>query len=214
MGFLEGMLEGAVKENFGGTKVGYQSKNIDFKGPHKRVTFGDLFKKYSGINYDEANEGDLKKKAEELGIIIEKSMTKGNIGDEIYKKVARPNIVEPTFVIDHPLEISPLAKKLEDDPEHVARFQLIAGGMEVMNGFSELNDPLDQRERFEVQEKIAKKLGNKEAHRMDEDFLEALEYGMPPAAGVGIGIDRLVALLTDSHSIREIILFPLMKPRG
>ena len=213
MNFLEEMLEHVVKGNFGKTKIKFQGKDIDFKGSYKRVTFNELFKKYSGLDYDKSGESDLKKKAEELGITIEKSMTKGNIGDEIYKKIARPNILAPTFVINHPLEISPLAKKLDDDPEHVARFQLVVGGTEALNGFSELNDPVDQLERFEKQENAAKKLGNEEAHRMDEDFVEALEYGMPPAAGVGIGIDRLVALLTDSHSIREIIIFPLMKPR-
>jgi lysyl-tRNA synthetase class 2 len=115
-------------------------------------------------------------------------------------------------MINHPLELSPLSKKIPDDPEHVARFQLIVGGTEIVNAFSELNDPLDQRERFEAQQKSAKK-GNEEAHPFDEDFVEALEYGMPPAAGWGLGIDRLVAILTNSHSIREIILFPLMKPR-
>ena len=214
MNFLEKMLEHVVKGNFGKTKIRYQGKDIDFKGPYKQVAFNDLFKKYSDLDYDKSGEGDLKRRAEELGITIEKSMTKGNIGDEIYKKAARPFIIAPTFIINHPLEISPLAKKIDDNSGHVARFQLIAGGTEVLNGFSELNDPLDQRERFEAQERIAKKLGNEEAHMMDKDFVEALEYGMPPAAGVGIGIDRLVALLTDSHSIREIILFPLMKPRS
>jgi len=213
MSFLEEMLEHVMRGNFGKTKIKYQGKDVDFKGPYKRITFSDLFKKYAGIDYDKSDEGDLKRKAEELSIVIEKSMTKGNIGDEIYKKTARPNIVDPTFIINHPLEISPLAKKLDDDPSHVARFQLIAGGMELLNGFSELNDPMDQHERFEAQEKIAKKLGGEEAHRMDEDFIEALEYGMPPAAGVGIGLDRLVALFTDSRSIREIILFPLMRPQ-
>ena len=212
MAFVEKMLEHVVEKNLGSTKINYQDKTIDFKGPFKRVAFNDLFKEYSGMDYDESSEEDLKKKAKELEIKIEKSMTKGNIGDEIYKKVARPNIVEPTFIINHPLEISPLAKKLEEDQNHVARFQLVVGGMEVMNGFSELNDPIDQRERFEEQEKAAKK-GNEETQRMDQDYIEAMEYGMPPAAGIGIGIDRITALLTDSHSIREIILFPLMKPR-
>ena len=214
MDFLEEMLEHIVKGNFGKTKLKFQGKDIDFKGPYKRIAFNDLFKKYSGLDYDKSDESDLKKKAEELGITIEKSMTKGNIGDEIYKKVARPNILTPTFVINHPLEISPLAKKLDDDPEHVARFQLVVGWMEIMNGFSELNDPVDQLERFKEQAGVARKLDNEEAHRMDGDFVEALEYGMPPAAGVGIGIDRLIALFTDSHSIREVILFPLMKPRS
>ena len=210
MTFLEKMMEQvATKISSPHLETPFLS---DFKRPYPRVTFNDLFKKYTGIDYDEADEETLVKKAKELEIKIEKTMTKGNVADEIYKKVARPKIVEPTFLIDHPLELSPLAKKIEKDPEHVSRFQLIAGGTEVMNGFSELNDPLDQRERFEEQEKIAKK-GNKEAHRFDEDFVEALEYGMPPAAGVGIGIDRLAALLTDSHSVREIIAFPLMKPK-
>ncbi len=203
MTFLEKMLE-----ELGG-KI---SSLINFKGPYPRITFNDLFQKYIGINYDEADEETLIKKAKELEIKIEKTMTKGNVADEIYKKVARPKITEPTFIINHPLEISPLSKKIEKDPEHVARFQLVAGGTEIMNGFSELNDPLDQRERFEEQEKTAKK-GNKEAHRFDQDFVEALEYGMPPAAGVGVGIDRLTALLTGSHSVREVIAFPLMKPR-
>jgi lysyl-tRNA synthetase, class II len=212
MKFLEKMLRHIVSGTCGKTKIKNGDSEIEFKGPFKRISFNDLFKKYSGLEYDEASEEDLKIKAKELGIKIEKSMTKGNLGDEIYKKVARPYIIDPTFVVNHPIEISPLAKKLDDDQKHVARFQLVVGGTELLNGFSELNDPLDQRERFEAQEKAAKR-GNEEAQRLDENFIEALEYGMPPAAGVGIGIDRLVTLLTNSHSIREIILFPLMKPR-
>lgn len=213
MEFIESMFEHIVKKKFATTTIKYQGKEIDFNKPYPRVVFNDLFKKYSGIDYDEADENELKAKAKELDIKIEKSMTKGNLGDEIYKKVARPNIIEPTFIINHPLEISPLAKKLEDNESRVARFQLVAGGMELTNGFSELNDPADQRQRFEAQEKFSKK-GDEEAQRLDEDYIEALEYGMPPAAGVGIGLDRLVALLTDSHSIREVILFPLMKPHS
>ncbi len=232
MEFVESMLEHIVDKKFGlnpvlagsaehlggqnvnvlgGTKIEYQGKEIHFVKPYPRITFNDLFKKYSGLDYDSADENDLKEKAKELGIKIEKNMTKGNLGDEIYKKVARPHITQPTFVINHPLGISPLAKKIGNDPAHAARFQLIVGGMEIVNAFSELNDPIDQRQRFEAQEKVAKK-GNEEAQRLDEDYLEAMEYGMPPAAGVGLGIDRLVALLTDSHSVREVILFPLMKP--
>ena len=121
-------------------------------------------------------------------------------------------LIDPVFVINHPLALSPLSKKLSEDSDHVARFQLLAGGMELLNAFSEVNDPLDQRERLETQEKIRKK-GNEEAQRLDEDFIEALEYGMPPAVGIGIGIDRLVALLTDSHTLREVLLFPLMKKK-
>ncbi|MBI4117126.1 MAG: lysine--tRNA ligase [Parcubacteria group bacterium] len=129
--------------------------------------------------------------------------------DEVFKKSIRPKIIEPTFVIDHPVDLSPLAKKLGEDQHHVARFQLIAGGFELCNAFSELNDPLDQKERFDQQ----KKLKGDEVHPYDREFLEALEYGMPPAAGIGIGIDRLVMLLADSKNLREIILFPTMKPR-
>ncbi len=212
MEFVESMLEHIVDKSFGGTRIEFQGKEIHFVKPYTRISFNDLFKKYSGLDYDEAGENELKEKAKELGIKIEKSMTKGNLGDEIYKKIARPNIISPTFVINHPIEISPLAKKLNDDPHHVARFQLVVGGMEVVNAFSELNDPVDQRERFEIQEKNARK-GNEESQRFDEDYIEAMEYGMPPAAGVGVGVDRLIALLTDSHSVREIIMFPLMKPR-
>ncbi len=212
MTFVEGLLAGVVKKLFGSSKTKIQAGEVDFKGPYPRVTFNDLFQKNSGLNYDETDEATLAKKARELKITIEKTMTKGNIADEIYKKVARPKIIQPTYVINHPLDISPLSKKLDKDPEHVARFQLIVGGMEVTNGFSELNDPIDQKERLFEQERNVKK-GNKEAHQFDADYIEAMEYGMPPAAGIGIGIDRLVALLTNSHSIREVILFPLMKPK-
>ncbi|MDP3953831.1 MAG: lysine--tRNA ligase [bacterium] len=212
MEFVEKMLLHVTKEWFGKSSFNYQEKEIKFEKSFSRISFNDLFKQYSGLDYDSTDGEELAEKAKELGIQINKSMTKGNLGDEIYKKVARPNIIEPTFVINHPLEISPLAKKLSDDQDHVARFQLIVGGMEVVNGFSELNDPVDQRGRFEEQEKNAKR-GDQEAQRLDEDFIEALEYGMPPAAGVGIGIDRLIALFTDSHSVREIIGFPLMKPK-
>lgn len=212
MEFVESMLEHIIEKKNNSTEIEYQNQRINFARPYPRIAFNDLFKRYSGLDYDESAEKDLEKKAKELGIKIEKNVTKGNLGDEIYKKIARPNIVQPAFVINHPLEISPLAKKLGDDPNHVARFQLIAGGMEIVNAFSELNDPIDQRERFEMQEKTAGK-DNEEAQRLDEDYIEAMEYGMPPAAGIGIGIDRLVALLTDSHSVREIIIFPLMKPK-
>ncbi|MEK7124780.1 MAG: lysine--tRNA ligase, partial [Patescibacteria group bacterium] len=212
MAFTEKMLEQVVRQARGSTTVRYKNQDIDFKGPYIRVTFNDLLEKHSGLNYDVADEDTLAAKAKELGITIEKAMTKGNIADEIYKKVARPLIIQPIFVINHPLDISPLSKKLEGDDQHVARFQLLVAGNEIINAFSELNDPLDQRERFEAQRAVAKR-GSQETHPFDEDFVEALEYGMPPAAGWGLGIDRLVAILTDSHSIREVIAFPLMKPK-
>lgn len=211
MKFTEELLESVVAMIFGNTKIKYKNQTVDFKGPYKRLIFNDLLEKYTGLNYDEADEETLAKKAKELDIKIEKAMTKGNIADEIYKKVARPEIIEPTFVVNHPIDISPLSKRLEKEPDHVARLQLLVGGNEIVNAFSELNDPIDQRQRFEAQQNAARK-GNEEAHPFDEDFIEALEYGIPPAAGLGLGIDRLVAILTDSHSIRDVIIFPLMKP--
>lgn len=213
MSFMEELLGELVKNLFDATELKIKNKIINFKRPFERIEFNEILQKYADINYDKAGEKELRKKAEELDIVIEKKMTKGTVADEIYKKIIRPEIIQPTFIVNHPLEISPLAKKIEKDPDHVERFQLLVGGMEVMNGFSELNDPLDQRRRFEEQEDIHKK-GDEEAQRLDEDFIEALEYGMPPAAGVGIGVDRLVALLTDSSVLREIILFPTMKPRS
>lgn len=220
MSFTEELLRQLIINLFGSPVLKYRAGEISFQESFSRVEFNELLKKYSGLDYDEVEEDDLKKRAQELGIMIEKRMSKGVVADEIYKKVARPNLINPTFVTNHPLDISPLAKKLEpveenrfgDKVEHVERFQLLVGGMEVANGFSELNDPLEQRERFRMQEKNWEG-GDKEAQRFDEDFVEALEYGMPPAAGIGIGIDRLCVLLTNSHNIREVILFPLMKPR-
>ena len=134
------------------------------------------------------------------------------MADEIYKKVVQPKLVKPTFVVNHPIEISPLAKRHEKDSRKAARFQLVIGGLEVVNGFSELNDPQDQLERFKDQEK-QRRAGAEETQRMDKDFIEALEYGMPPAAGLGIGVDRLVMLFTNSHNLREVILFPTMRPK-
>ncbi len=138
---------------------------------------------------------------------------KAEIADEIYKKYCRSKIWQPTFIIHHPLGAFPLAKQFEKNPSKTENFQLVVAGFELVNAFSELNDPIEQKRRFEEQEKIFKQ-GFGEAQRMDKDFIQALEYGMPPAAGFGMGIDRLVALLTNSHSLREIILFPLMKPKS
>ncbi len=190
----------------------YDGKKINFKTPWKRLEFYDLLQKYTKIKLDDVNQQALFEKAKELGVKVEKERPKAEIADEIYKKYCRQKIVQPTFVIHHPIGFQPLAKAQEKDPSKLANFQLIVGGFELCNAFSELNDPLEQRKRFEEQESLHKK-GLEEAQRMDEDFLEALEYGMPPAAGFGMGIDRLVALLTDSHALREIILFPTMRPK-
>ena len=212
MKLTEKLFDFLLKKVFSSTKISYQEKEMDFKAPWPRVEFSQLIKKYTKINLDEINRDALFKKAAELGIKLKKGLEKAEIADEIYKKFCRPKIWEPTFVIHHPLGFQPLAKALEKEPQKLANFQLVAAGFELLNAFSELNDPIEQRRRFEEQEKMFKS-GFEEAQRKDTDFLEALEYGMPPAAGFGMGIDRLVSLLTDSHGLREVILFPTMRPR-
>lgn len=214
MQFCEILLGGLVRKVSGRSEIEYRGKKINFGFPWQRVEFEALLQKYSSINIWEDGLPNIIKKAKNLGIQVKQGDTKHRIYDEVYKKVCRPKIWDPTFVIRHPIELSPLAKTLPADPKKSARFQLIAGGLELCNAYSELNDPEDQKKRFLEQEQARKLEGaGAEAQRYDADFIEALEYGMPPAAGFGMGIDRLAALLTDSHSLREIILFPTMKPR-
>ncbi|OIP76480.1 MAG: lysine--tRNA ligase [Parcubacteria group bacterium CG2_30_36_18] len=217
MKLTERMFENLLKKLFGRLIIKYEGKEIDFKTPWPRIEFNQLIKKYTKINLEEINLEALKREAKKLGLEVKGN--KAEIADEIYKKICLPKIWQPTFIIHHPLGTFPLAKSLEDSNPpttpyiKLASLQLVAGGCwELVLGFSELNDPIEQRKRFEEQEKFFK-AGLEEAQRMDEDFLEALEYGMPPAAGFGLGIDRLVALLTDSHSLREVILFPTMRPK-
>ncbi len=191
----------------------FEGKTISFIKPFARVTFNDLLKRYALItDYASETRSSLALRAQRLGVDVFGYESKGKIADEIYKKVCRPHLVQPTLLTNHPLDISPLAKKQDKNPEEVRRFQLIAAGMELANGFAELNDPREQRERFEAQEK-ERIGGEEEAHRIDEDYLEAMEYGMPPAAGLGIGIDRLVMLLTNTKNVREVVLFPTMRPK-
>lgn len=210
MKFTERMLSSLVKKIFKKTKISYQGKEIDFKPPWERVEFDALFRKEVGIDYESVNQKFLLEKAKKLGLSVEDDFPKFEIADEIFKKIIRPKIWNPTFVIHFPLGFQALAKPLEKNPKKLANFQLIVAQIELVNAFSELNDPIEQRRRFLEQEKLFKS-GLEEVHRLDEDFLEALEYGMPPAAGFGMGIDRLVTLLTDSYSLREVILFPLMR---
>lgn len=212
MKLTEQMFEVLLKKIFDKLKVKYEGKEIDFKTPWPRIEFSQIFRKYTKINLEEIHPKALKKKAEVLGVKIPPGAKKAEIADEIYKKFCRPKIWNPTFLIHHPAEAKPLAKTLEKNPSKSANFQLVVAGWELVNAYSELNDPILQRKRFKEQEKLFKE-GFEEAQRIDEDFLEALEYGMPPAAGFGLGIDRLVALLTNSHSLREVILFPTMRPR-
>jgi len=208
----EKMLCSLIKKFLGKMSLQYQGKKINFKTPWIRIEFSQLFKRDTKIDLEEINQAGLVKKAKELEIEVEKNMPKAEIADEIYKKYCLPKIQEPCFILHHPLGFQPLAKKFTKNSFKLANFQLIVAGMELINSYSELNDPIEQGERFKEQERLFKK-GFKEAIRSDKDFLEALEYGMPPAAGWGMGIDRLVALLTDSHSLREIILFPTMRPK-
>ena len=212
MKFTERMFENLLKKTFKTLKIKYEGKEISFKAPWPRIEFNQILKKYTKINLDEIHFKALKEVAEKLGLEAPKGSQKSEIADEIYKKICLPKIQQPTFIINHPLGSFPLAKQLEGNPKKLANFQLVVAGWELINAFSELNDPIEQRRRFEEQEKLFK-AGFEEAQRTDEGFLEALEYGMPPAAGFGLGIDRLVALLTNSHSLREVILFPTMKPK-
>ena len=210
MKLTEEMITSLNKNLFGNLKIEYQGKKIDFKAPFKRIEFNQLFKKYTKINLAEIHINALKKEAKKLGLEVEGG--KFEIADQIYKKVCLAKIEEPTFIIHYPSDAFPLAKLLDKDSSKSASFQLIVRGVELVKAYSELNNPVLQEQRFKEQEKIFEK-GFEEAQRMDKDYLKALEYGMPPAAGWGMGIDRLVALLTDSHSLREVILFPTMRKK-
>jgi len=212
MHLVEKMFSYLLKKIFGKLEISYQNKKINFKTPWPRIKFSQFLRKETKINLDEINQEALLKEAQKLGVQIEKGASKAEMADEIFKKICRPKIWQPSFIIHHPLGFQPLAKSLEEEPGKLANFQLVAGGIELINAFSELNNPIEQRKIFEEQEKLYK-AGFEEAQRIDDDFLEALEYGMPLAAGFGMGIDRLVILLTDSHSLREIILFPTMRPK-
>ena len=210
MSLTEEMITSLVKNLFGKLKIEYENKKIDFKAPWKRIEFNQLFKKYTKINLEEIHINALKKEAKKLDLEVQGG--KFEIADQIYKKVCLAKIEEPTFVIHYPSDAFPLAKLLDKNSSKSASFQLIIKGMELVKAYSELNNPVLQKQRFKEQEKIFEK-GFEEAQRMDKNYIKALEQGMPPAAGWGMGIDRLVALLTDSHSLKEVILFPTMRPK-
>jgi len=210
MKLTEKMFDVVLTKVLGTTDVKYGENVLNFKGPFERIEFFALLEKYTGIKYEEISEKALFEKAKEMGIEVPDGADKPNIADEIYKKYCRPSIIQPTFVIHYPKGFQPLAKNL--DEEKLANFQLVVAGAEVINAFSEQNDAIDQGEVLRGQEKLFKG-GFEEAQRSDEEFIEALEHGMPPAAGFGMGIDRIVSMLTDSGSLREVILFPLMKDK-
>lgn len=211
MDLVEEMFEKIALKLHNSTIVQVGENKIDFQRPWKRYSMTEAIQEFANIDISEMDEESLAKAAKKLGIEIDKSLGKAKIIDEIFSAKCEPNLIQPTFINDYPVEMSPLAKKHRDKKGLVERFELICNGKEICNAFSELNDPIDQRERFEDQLKLGKR-GDEEAMVMDEDFLRALEYGMPPAAGLGIGIDRLVMIMTDSKSIQDVIFFPQMRP--
>ena len=211
MKFTEKIFVSLLKKTLNKTEVEYESKKLRFKAPWPRIEYNEIFRKYTKINLEDISEAALKTKAKKMG--VDTKGGKFEIADEIFKKVIRPKIEQPVFIIHYPSKFFPLAKPLDNSPDKSASFQLIAAGMELVKAYNELNNPILQKHNFKEQEKIFKK-GFDEAQRMDNDFIKALEYGMPPTAGWGLGIDRLVMLLTDSHSAREVILFPTMKTKN
>jgi len=212
MDLTEDMIASIAQEVLGTTKINYQGTEIDLTPPWTRLTMHEAVKKYTGLDLKNVSDEEARKMAAQIGIQVAKDATKGTVLNEIFETKVEEHLIQPTFIMDYPIEISPLAKKREDDPSLTYRFELFIVAREHANAFSELNDPLDQRERFLKQmEQRAK--GDEEAQMLDEDFVRALEVGMPPTGGLGIGVDRLIMLLTDSPSIRDVILFPTLRPR-
>jgi lysyl-tRNA synthetase class 2 len=201
----------SIKNVLGSLKVTFKDHSIDFTTPWKRIKLSDALMQYAGINID-ISENELRSLAKERGVDNADSLGAGKLINELYDRFVEPHLIQPTFIIDYPLETSPLAKKKRDNPKLVERFEVIVAGMEIANAFSELNDPIDQRARFEKQVEL-KKAGDEETESLDEDYVRALEIGMPPTGGLGIGIDRLIMLATNSHSIRDVLLFPHMRPK-
>ena len=214
MDLTESMFKYLAEKVCGSSVITYNGIEIDFGKPFERITMVDCIKKYAGIDFDEVKtDEEAKALAREKNIEFEERHTKGDIVNLFFEEFCEKNLIQPTFVMDHPLAISPLTKKKPDDPEKVERFELFINTWEMCNAYSELNDPIDQRERFAKQEEAFAN-GDEEANHTDEDFLNALSIGMPPTGGIGYGIDRLVMLLTDSPAIRDVLLFPTMKSLG
>jgi len=209
MNCVEEMLEKVCLDVNGKLEITCEGNEINFKRPWKRISMVEILKEKTGLDILTATDNELKEYSKQNGIELKQGKPKQI--DEIFSALVQPKLIQPTFIVDYPIELSPLAKKHRSKPGLVERFEGYVGGREICNAFSELNDPIDQRKRFEGQAEL-KEEGDEEAHQVDEDFLKALEYGMPPTAGLGVGIDRLAMLLTDQSSIRDVIFFPQMKP--
>ena len=210
MDLVENLFRTVAQKICGTTTLVYDGKEIDLSKPFARMTMTEAVKQYAGVDFAAISFEEAKALAKERGIEFEPHHKKGDLLNMFFEEYCEENLIQPTFITEHPVDISPLAKRKPTDPDYTERFELYINHAEMANAFSELNDPIDQRGRFEAQEELAK-AGDEEANHTDEDFLMALEYGMPPTGGIGIGIDRFVMLLTDSYSIRDVLLFPTMK---
>mgnify|MGYP001159980806 FL=1 len=211
MNTTEKLLEKVATDLYGDSKVNYGDNTIEFKGPYKKISILDSIKENTGFDLSNSSEKETYKIAKELGVEVDETMGKGKLIDEIFGDKCESKYIQPTFIIDYPKEMSPLTKEHRSNPELTERFELLINGSEIANSYSELNDPIDQLNRFEDQLKLSEK-GDEEAMFIDHDFVKSLEYGMPPTSGIGIGIDRLVMLLTNNRSIQEVLFFPQMKP--
>jgi lysyl-tRNA synthetase class 2 len=212
MAFCEQLLEHCAMAVNGTTKATFGAHEIDFKAPYARVTMADSIKEFTGFDITGKTENEIREAAKNLGVEVDATMGKGKLIDEIFGEKCEGNYIQPTYITDYPKEMSPLCKEHRENPELTERFELMVCGKEIANAYSELNDPIDQRERFEHQLKLAQKGDDEATEFIDEDFLRALEYGMPPTSGMGIGMDRLIMFLTNNASIQEVLFFPQMKP--
>ncbi|WP_425659728.1 lysine--tRNA ligase [Tenacibaculum ascidiaceicola] len=212
MEFTEKLLEHCALAVNGTTEATFGEHKVDFKAPYARVTMADSIKHFTGFDINGKSEDEIRKAAQDMGIEVDETMGKGKLIDEIFGEKCEGNYIQPTFITDYPKEMSPLCKEHRDNPELTERFELMVCGKEIANAYSELNDPIDQRERFEAQLKLAARGDDEAGEFIDQDFLRALEYGMPPTSGLGIGMDRLIMYLTNNPSIQEVLFFPQMKP--
>ena len=212
MDFCEQLLEHCAIAVNGTSEATFGEHKIDFKAPYARVTMADSIKHFTGFDINGKTEDQIRTAAKDMGISVDATMGKGKLIDEIFGEKCEGNYIQPTFITDYPKEMSPLCKEHRDNPELTERFELMVCGKEIANAYSELNDPIDQRERFEHQLKLAQKGDDEATEFIDEDFLRALEYGMPPTSGMGIGMDRLIMFLTNNKSIQEVLFFPQMRP--